>query len=301
MKTDQISMIKNLVSLIEEDIRENLDLDALAEKAGFSKFYIHRLFKALTGHTLMNYVRGRRLTLSLNELINTDLNIIDIAQEYNFSYEQSYIRAFKQQFHMTPAQYRRSHTEMPVVEKLDTSRIYESGQGLMTAPRMCNIPQLYLQGIEREIIHEHNYYHEDTNRLVEEWAKNYLSLVKNKTDETVYFGLVQYNANPAGRLYAACTQVSELSELPAPIKGFTIPTRNYAAFRYVGLHSPYEINFRTLLELYEKINAWKKETSFIQADGFHIERVDLKKCDRSYCEMDIYVPVCSRPRENKKK
>ena len=42
-------MINNLVQLIEEKIREDLDLDALAEKTGFSKCYVHRLFKALTG------------------------------------------------------------------------------------------------------------------------------------------------------------------------------------------------------------------------------------------------------------
>lgn len=294
MQTDQISMIDNLIQLIEENIREELDLDVLAEKSGFSKYYIHRLFKSLTGHTLMTYVRGRRLSLSLNELINTNLNIIDIAQEYHFSHEQSYIRAFKQQFQVTPAHYRRMNCEMPVVEKLDTARLYEMNQGVMMAPNMCIIPKFYLQGIEREIIHDHNYYHQDSNHLVEEWAKTYFPQVKNRVDATVYYGLVQYNDNPNGRLYAACTQVESPCDIKEPIKNYTIPTYNYASFHYVGMHSPYEINFRTVLALYEKINEWKKETSYIQAAGFHIERVDLKKCDEAYCEMDIYVPVYSK-------
>lgn len=291
-------MIKNLIQLIEEDIREDLDLDKIAEETGFSKYYIHRLFKAITGKTLMNYVRGRRLTLSLNDLVNTRLNIIDIAQEYNFSYEQTYIRAFKQQFHMTPAQYRRMHCEIPVVEKLDTSNLRSAGNGLITAPRMCIMPQFYLQGIEREIIHDHNYYHQDTNQLVSEWEKNYLPRIENKANPTVFYGLVLYNDNPHGRLYAACTEVTAPGKAPEHVKNYTIPTRNYAAFRYVGMHSPYEITFKTLLELYQKINSWKEETSYLQADGFHLERVDLKNCDADYCEMDIYVPVCSKPREN---
>lgn len=289
---DQISMIKNLVQLIEENIREDIDLDKLAEKAGFSKYYIHRLFKALTGETLMTYVRGRRLSLSLNELVNTQLNMIDIAQEYQFSHEQSYIRAFKQQFHVTPAHYRRMKCEMPIVEKFDTARLYAAKQGLLLAPRICMLPQFYLRGIEREIIHEHNYLYQDTNQLIKEWEQDYLPHVVGKVNETVYFGLVQYNENPYGRLYAACTQVKEPGENSEPVKNYTIPTHDYAAFRYVGMHSPYEINFRTLLELYEQINVWKEETSYRQADGFHMERVDLKKCDESYCELDIYVPVC---------
>lgn len=291
MEKDQISMIKSFVELIEDNIREDLDLDVLAEKTGFSKYYVHRLFKTLTGQTLMTYVRGRRLSLSLNELVNTHLNVIDIAQDYRFAHEQSYIRAFKQQFHMTPAHYRRMRCEMPVVEKLDTAHLYAASRGVMMAPRMCMVPQFYLQGIEREIGFDHNYYHQDANELVKKWEKEYVAQIENKVDMSVYYGLVQYNANPHGRLYATCTQVKMPGEAKEPVKNYTIPTYDYAVFRYVGMHSPYEITFRTLLELYEKINAWKEETSYLQAEGFHIERVDLKKCDENYCEMDIYVPV----------
>lgn len=39
MKIDRIAMIKNLVQLIEDNIRENPDLDAIAEKAGFKILY----------------------------------------------------------------------------------------------------------------------------------------------------------------------------------------------------------------------------------------------------------------------
>lgn len=300
MKTDQISMIHNLIQLIEENIREDIDLDVLAKETGFSKYYIHRLFKALTGQTLMNYVRGRRLTLSLSDLVNTRLNIIDIAQEYHFSYEQTYIRAFKQQFSMTPSQYRRAHCDIPIVETLDTSRLSAAGKGVMTAPGMCMMPQFYLQGIEREITHGHNYFHQDTNHLVEEWEKDFFPHIENKAEPFVYFGLVQYNGNPYGRIYAACTEVTEPQKATEPVKNYTIPARNYAAFRYVGMHSPHEITFKTLQELYHKINAWKEKTTYIQADGFHLERVDLKKCDKDYCEMDIYVPVCSKTRGDKK-
>lgn len=296
MKTDQISMIQKLIQLIEENIREDLNLDVIAEETGFSKYYIHRLFKALTGRTLMNYVGGRRLTLSLNDLVNSRLKIIDIAQEYNFSYEQTYIRAFKRQFQMTPAQYRRMHCEIPVVERLDTSGLSFAGDGLVTAPKMCILPQLYLQGIEREIYHDHNYFHKDTNQLVGEWEKSYYPYIENKADALVYYGLVLYNDNPDGRLYAACTEVTKFGKAPGNVKNYTIPTYNYAVFCYVGMHSPYEINFRTLWDLYHKINTWKEETTYQQADGFHIERVDLKKCAADYCEMYIYVPICSKPR-----
>lgn len=149
--------------------------------------------------------------------------MIDIAQEYQFSHEQSYIRAFKQQFHVTPAHYRRMKCEMPIVEKFDTARLYAAKQGLLLAPRICMLPQFYLQGMEREIIHEHNYLYQDTNQLIKEWEQDYLPHIANKVNETVYFGLVQYNENPYGRLYAACTQVKALERIVSLSKIIQFP------------------------------------------------------------------------------
>lgn len=295
MQAAQISMVENLIQLIEENIRENPDLDRLAEKSGFSKAYIHRLFGAMTGQPLMAYVRNRRLTLSLNELLKTDKNIVDIALEYGFGYEQSYIRAFKQMFQMTPAHCRKMHCELPVVERIDTAHWYEVNQGLVLTPRLSMLPEFYLAGIEQEIIHDHNFYHQDTNRMVKELEQIYLPKIENKVSESVYYGLVQYHGKPGGRLYAACVEVDRPGKDEAPVKNYTIPMNNYAVFKYVGMHSPYEITFRLVLSLYEKINEWKEETSYIQAAPFHIEHVDLKKCGQDYCEMDIYVPVCSEP------
>ena len=290
MQIDQINMIHNLIYLIETNIREELDLDEIANQTGFSKYYIDRLFKAITGKTLINYVRGRRLTLSLDDLVNTRLNIIDIAQEYQFSYEQTYIRAFKQQFGMTPAQYRRSHCNMAKVKTLDILSLYLYENGLLTEPRMCTLPQLYLQGIEREIEHSHNYFHQDTNQLVKEWSNNYFPHIKNVVEPSVYIGYVQYTHHPYGRTYSACTEVKEPAYTVPPVKNYTIPAQEYAMFKYVGLHSPYDITFKTLQSLYNRINHWREKNE-VKTAGFHIERLEMKKCDANYCDMDIYIPV----------
>lgn len=294
MRIDKINTIHNMIQLIEENIHEKIDLEVLSEETGFSKYYMDRLFKALTGQTLVNYVCGRKLTRSLDELLNTRLNIIDIAQEYRFSYEQSYIRAFKRQFHITPAQYRRVRCEMRGVPIADISELYSAGNGLLVEPRMCILPQFYLQGIECGILHGHNYFHQDTNQLIKIWEKDYFPHIKNKVAPSVYIGLVRHTDDSYGRSYAVCTQVSGPAGAIPPVKSYTIPACSYASFRYVGMHSPDEITFKTLQELYHKINIWKEKKSDMQADRFHMERVDLKKCGMDYCEMDIYVPVCSK-------
>lgn len=137
--------------------------------------------------------------------------------------------------------------------------------------------------------------------MVKIWEKDYLPHIKNKTNPSVYIGLVRYIDNPYGRMYAACTQVPEPADTLPSVKNYTIPAYEYASFRYVGMHSPYEITFKTLQELYHKINIWKEKNAYMQVDGFHMERVDLKKCDADYCEMDIYVPVCFKSHVNRER
>ncbi|MDO5603377.1 MAG: helix-turn-helix domain-containing protein, partial [Oscillospiraceae bacterium] len=272
MNAEQIEKIIKTIRLIDEHTAENIDLQQLAAEAGVSKFYLHRLFKTLTGKSIMAYARSRKLCMTLDELLNTNWNLIDIALKYGFSHEQSYIRAFKQQYHMTPAQYRKVRCELPVEEKLDIAALYPAEAGVMIEPQMRIRPQFFLQGIEKEIIHDHNYFNKDTNQLIAEWERNYLPGIADKVDASVYFGLVLYNDNPKGRLYAACTQVKGPAPGRPPVKSYTVPTRTYAVFRYVGMHSPYEITFQMLLQLYETINRWKKETAYVQSDGYHMER-----------------------------
>lgn len=102
MYTANLELIKNAVDCIELKINEPITLDGLSKELNLSKYHLLRLFKALTGKTLMEYVRGRKLTESLIELLNTRLKIIDIAMEYAFEYEQTYTRAFKGLFEFRP-------------------------------------------------------------------------------------------------------------------------------------------------------------------------------------------------------
>jgi len=88
-------LISSVIELIETTIREKTTLDDVSDRTGLSKFHLHRLFKSLTGCSMMEYARKRKLTVSLHELLQTDLRIIDIALEYGFEHEQSYIAPSK--------------------------------------------------------------------------------------------------------------------------------------------------------------------------------------------------------------
>jgi len=93
---------------IEEGIRKGINADIVAKKHRLSEGHLRRLFKFTFDQPIANYIRLRKLKTSLNALLNTDSNLIDIALEYGFLYEQSYIRAFKREFGITPGELRKA-------------------------------------------------------------------------------------------------------------------------------------------------------------------------------------------------
>ena len=53
-----------VVDYIDRHLDQKLDLAALADVASFSPFHFHRLFRALMGEALGDYVRRRRLEIA---------------------------------------------------------------------------------------------------------------------------------------------------------------------------------------------------------------------------------------------
>ena len=105
---DQAGIIRDLLTWLEGHLDQPLSLDNVAAKAGYSKWHLQRMFKDVTGHAIGAYIRARRLSKSAVALRLTARPILDIALQYRFDSQQTFTRAFKKQFSLTPALYRRS-------------------------------------------------------------------------------------------------------------------------------------------------------------------------------------------------
>ncbi|MCX8957498.1 MDR efflux pump AcrAB transcriptional activator RobA [Erwinia psidii] len=105
---DQAGIIRDLLAWLESHLDQPLSLDNVATKAGYSKWHLQRMFKEVTGHAIGAYIRSRRLSKAAVALRLTSRPILDIALQYRFDSQQTFTRAFKKQFNLTPAYYRRA-------------------------------------------------------------------------------------------------------------------------------------------------------------------------------------------------
>jgi AraC family transcriptional regulator len=100
-------LLNNVLTDIEKGIRTDINSDVIARKHTLSEGHLQRLFRSAYNQPIGLYIRSFKLTASINDLLNTDSNILDIALDYGFNYEQSYIRAFKRKFGITPGKLRK--------------------------------------------------------------------------------------------------------------------------------------------------------------------------------------------------
>jgi AraC family transcriptional regulator len=101
-------LLENVLIDIKEGIRNGINTDIIARKHALSESHLQKLFRLAFNQSLGFYIRLCKLAASIDDLLNTDLNIMDIALVYSFEYEQSYIRAFKREFGITPGKLRKT-------------------------------------------------------------------------------------------------------------------------------------------------------------------------------------------------
>lgn len=75
-------IIQTLIEWIDEHIDQPLNIDVVAKKSGYSKWYLQRMFRTVTHQTLGEYIRQRRLLLAAVELRTTERPIFDIAMDW---------------------------------------------------------------------------------------------------------------------------------------------------------------------------------------------------------------------------
>lgn len=99
--------LQQVTDWIETHLDAEFDLDALAAKAGLSKFHFHRLFKQATGVSPARYQLTARMNEARRRLRETKQSVVAIALDIGFSSPSHFAQVFRRETRMTPSEYRR--------------------------------------------------------------------------------------------------------------------------------------------------------------------------------------------------
>lgn len=144
---DYYDSISRAIDYVELHLKENLSLHDIAAQAYLSVSHFYRIFPAMTGCTVGQYIRRRRLSEAVYSL-RGGKRILDIALEYQFESQESFSRAFKAMFNITPGKYRENPILIPLYHP---ARLRKNEKGEIFMHPEIILKQFTLLGIETQV------------------------------------------------------------------------------------------------------------------------------------------------------
>ena len=101
---DMLKDFNEAMQYIEEHLNQEIDFNKVSQIAGVSEFHFRKMFSYLSGMTLVNYIRRRRLSQASLDLKQRDMKIIDVAVKYGYDSADGFTRAFREWFGINPSE-----------------------------------------------------------------------------------------------------------------------------------------------------------------------------------------------------
>lgn len=136
---DWIQSVQKAINYIEDNILNDINVEQIAESVYSSSANFQRIFSIITGVTIGDYIRYRRLSLAGRELTISNNRIIDIALKYGYGTAESFTKAFIRFHDVTPSVARVSNSNLKVFYPLSIQIDIRGGFN-MTRKLISNVP-----------------------------------------------------------------------------------------------------------------------------------------------------------------
>lgn len=294
MNREYRKRIEQTLNFISENIQRELSLEEISEKANFSKFHFHRIFKAMTGETVFSYIRRTRLEKAAAMILTDfDKSITDVAMDCGFGSSQSFATSFKKRYGCSPTDFRESESLSEFKSNLKNSNdslIERTSEDYSDSQK-----NLWINIIDMPAFHvafhrvKGPYGVEATSEAFEtlfKWAYK-----KIEIDKRITLGIVWDNPEVTQSSlcrYDACITVPEDIKTKGSIKKQIIK----GGIHVVG-HCEVK-KYEEIERVYEKIfSSWLPESNYIPLDSFAYEIYlnNPESHPRGKMLVDICIPV----------
>lgn len=133
-KEEYLKQINIMIEYINNHLDEPIDLSGLAEISHFSPYHFHRITRAFMGEPIGAYIIRMKLETAARLLRYTDIPVSDIAYKVGYDVPTSLSKAFKQQYGISPIDYRNDKNYMIMKQEKKNLQLTIKG------PKVMNIP-----------------------------------------------------------------------------------------------------------------------------------------------------------------
>ncbi|MBD0421908.1 AraC family transcriptional regulator [Streptomyces sp. TRM S81-3] len=144
-----LERLNQTMEYIERHLDRSIDVAGLARLAATSEYHLRRMFSALAGIPLSEYIRRRRLTVAGAEVLAGDVPLLDIAVRYGYGSGEAFARAFRAMHGVGPGEARRTGAALVSQPRL-TFRLTLEGSSSMRY-RVVDRPAFTVAGFKARV------------------------------------------------------------------------------------------------------------------------------------------------------
>lgn len=276
-------LVIRIQEYINRHLFDDLDSDKLSQIASVSKYHFRRIFNAVTGENLGNYIQRLRLEYIAFKFISTDISVPKILAQINYQNKHTISRAFKSYFNCSIPEFRQKHSNIssnrknpiqitPSIEKISSIKI-----AYLKLEKTENISYSF------SVLWKQLLQFSESNELPSKGCK-YISL-------TLDYPLITLEEQ--SRFMVGVT-LPQSFKAPKGFGIYEIPSGEYAVFRFKGF-------YHQLNRVYRNIYLdWLPVCDYTLREQFTFETYinTPEKTPASELITDIYIPVMKKETDN---
>ena len=101
--------VEQICAYLAANYQQKFSLTEVAARFYISPYYLSRLFRRVTGQSIVDYINARRIEAAQKLLETTELSIGTVAEQTGFASAAHFRRVFHETMGVGPLQYRKSH------------------------------------------------------------------------------------------------------------------------------------------------------------------------------------------------
>ena len=256
---------------IENNLTNEIDIDKLARMSNLSVYEFRRLFSYIAGLPINEYIRKRRLSVAVNDVLEDKNTITEIAVKYGYDSPSSFSRAFKEFHGVSPTQAKNENCKFNLITKISAEII--TGGGNDISYRIENETEFFVYGISGESNLN------DTECCESVWSDFENSKISQISDSDKIFAVYENS----GHNVFCHIGVKEKNE---DVQIYKVPKSKWVKFDIIGTDDNYVNKFYN-----DILNGWFNSSGYVR--DYTLPNIEVFPFDMSQNDFlwQIWIPI----------
>ncbi len=282
MKMDLITELNQAIEYIEDNLDNELQLKDVARVTSYSPYHFQRIFNYISGISLSEYIRRRRLSAATFDLQNGE-KVIDVAMKYGYISADSFSRAFVKQHGITPSLFTSTSISMELYPPLNFNITVNGLKGLCC--RIETKEAFNMFGMYTQIEKNNKTMHLEMEKFLQKCVENKGYAVMNticgyEQDMMLHRAFMKSDSNQF--TYMICQYMKDGIYVPDSYRRIHVPASKWAIFHSEG---------EELSDLWDRIySEWLPNAGYEIKNGTAFE-LYFGNAKRGNFRAEIMIPI----------